>query len=108
MRKCNHIFYRTVTLLLSRSNNCRSNIIYTANSRNHPDFVSDTDFSVRTLKSEENWNKTHRLGGFVFMICGVLILVSSWAGISWMTVVALFAMIIIPMVYSYILHRRGV
>ena len=61
-----------------------------------------------TLKSEENWNKTHRFGGFVFMICGVLILVSAWAGISWMTVVALFAMIIIPMVYSYILHRRGI
>ena len=61
-----------------------------------------------TLKSEENWNKTHRFGGFVFMICGVLILISAWAGISWMTVVALFAMIIIPMVYSYILHRRGV
>ena len=61
-----------------------------------------------TLSSEENWNKTHRFGGFVWMICGVLILVSSWAGTSWMTVVALFAMIIIPMVYSYILHRRGV
>ena len=61
-----------------------------------------------TLKSEENWDKTHRFGGFVWMICGVLMLISAWAGISWMTVVVLFAMIIIPTVYSYILHRRGV
>ena len=61
-----------------------------------------------TLKSEENWNKTHRFGGFVFMICGVLILVSAWAGTSWVTVAVLFAMILIPTVYSYILHRRGV
>ena len=61
-----------------------------------------------TLKSEENWNKTHRLGGFVWMICGIIMLISAWAGTSWVTVVALFAMIIIPMVYSYILHRRGV
>lgn len=61
-----------------------------------------------TLSSEENWNKTHRLGGFVWMICGVIMLISTWAGISWMTVVVLFAMIIIPSVYSYILHRRGV
>ncbi|MBQ4611650.1 MAG: SdpI family protein [Clostridia bacterium] len=61
-----------------------------------------------TLKSEENWNKTHRLGGFVWMICGVIMLLSTWAGITWMTVVVLFAMILIPTVYSYILHRRGV
>lgn len=61
-----------------------------------------------TLSSEENWDKTHRLGGFVWMICGVIMLISTWAGISWMTVVVLFAMIIIPSVYSYILHRRGV
>ncbi|MBR5292966.1 MAG: SdpI family protein [Clostridia bacterium] len=61
-----------------------------------------------TLKSEENWNKTHRLGGFVWMICGILMLISAWAGTSWVTVAVLFAMILVPCVYSYILHRRGV
>ena len=61
-----------------------------------------------TLSSEENWNKTHRLGGFVWMICGILMLISAWAGTSWVTVAVLFAMILIPTVYSYILHRRGV
>ena len=61
-----------------------------------------------TLSSEENWNKTHRLGGFVWMICGILMLISTWAGTSWVTVAVLFAMILIPTVYSYILHRRGI
>ena len=60
-----------------------------------------------TLKSKENWNKTHRLGGFVWMICGLLMLVSAWAGTSWVTVAVLFAMILVPCIYSYILHRRG-
>lgn len=61
-----------------------------------------------TLSSEENWNKTHRLGGYVWMIGGVVMLLGTWAGVSRMTVVVLFAMILIPSVYSYILHRRGV
>jgi len=61
-----------------------------------------------TLKSEENWNRTHRLGGFVWMICGVLMLISAWVGTSRMTVAVLFAMILVPVAYSYILHRRGV
>ena len=25
-----------------------------------------------TLNSEENWNKTHRLAGYVFMLCGIM------------------------------------
>lgn len=61
-----------------------------------------------TFESEENWNKTHRLGGYVWMLGGIVVLISTWVGASWITMVTIFAMVLIPCVYSYMLHRRGV
>ena len=35
-----------------------------------------------TLSSEENWNRTHRLAGFLWVLCGVLFIVMSFIGWS--------------------------
>jgi uncharacterized membrane protein len=61
-----------------------------------------------TLSSEEVWNKTHRLGGKLFILSGILI-----AGASFMPVafrmptllVAVFSTVVITIAYSYILFR---
>lgn len=60
-----------------------------------------------TLNDEENWNKTHRLGGFVFVIAGFIIIAGSftpWRG--YIVTAAIAASLAIPTLYSYILYRR--
>lgn len=62
-----------------------------------------------TLASEENWNRTHRLAGFVWVIGGVYFVVMSffsWTLAGFLIPVALLGLI--PAAYSYILYRRGI
>ena len=61
-----------------------------------------------TLHSEENWNKTHRLAGFLWVLCGLVIIVSGFFGILAVIVIAPLVMVLVPLVYSYILYRRGI
>ena len=60
-----------------------------------------------TLNNEENWNKTHRLAGWVWTVCGLLIVATAFTGIFWISLLLLLPMILIPVVYSYSLHRKG-
>lgn len=61
-----------------------------------------------TLDSETNWNKTHRLAGWLWIGGGVLFLgnalIQSWL----LPAIALVLMIVVPMVYSFILFKKGV
>lgn len=61
-----------------------------------------------TLKSEDNWNKTHRFSGFLFFFLGILMLISSFFNFSQ---VILFSIIIggfFPIIYSFILYKKGI
>ena len=59
-----------------------------------------------TLANEENWNKTHRLAGYLWIISGILLVVLTLCKVlqpGWM--IAIFAVIIlVPFVYSFWLH----
>ncbi len=61
-----------------------------------------------TLDNEENWNRTHRLAGFVWVMGGIVILIS--ALLHFHSFYFLFAVliltIIIPCVYSYWLYTH--
>lgn len=62
-----------------------------------------------TLNNEENWNKTHRLGGKVWVIGGLIILFSIFLPLIAMVsvmVCVIIAMIIIPAVYSYSIYKK--
>lgn len=61
-----------------------------------------------TLNSEENWNRTHRLGGYVFMIGGVLILIGGFTEMFWLAIVAMAVCVGIPTIYSYVLFKKGI
>ena len=61
-----------------------------------------------TLESDENWDKTHRLGGYVWMLGGLIMAIAPWIGKPQITLIVLLVIILIPTVYSFILHRRGV
>jgi uncharacterized membrane protein len=61
-----------------------------------------------TLASEENWNRTHRLAGWVWVGGGVVMLLSGFLGIFWLTLVPAVIMVAVPLIYSYILHKKGI
>ena len=63
-----------------------------------------------TLESEENWNRTHRLAGFLWVAAGTLFILLSllrlWNG--WLLGILLAVMVLSPILYSYFLHRKGI
>jgi len=61
-----------------------------------------------TLHSEENWNRTHRLAGRVWVLCGFLMMLTGFFGGFWVFLVLVLVMVAVPMVYSYMLHRKGI
>ena len=61
-----------------------------------------------TLNSEENWYRTHRLGGYTFMSGGVISIIVAFLQVFWVVFVAILVATIIPMVYSYMLYKKGI
>lgn len=61
-----------------------------------------------TLNSEENWNRTHRLAGYTFVIGGLLVLLGGFAELFWLIIVAMVVSVLPPMIYSYVLYKKGI
>ena len=68
-----------------------------------------------TLNSTENWNRTHRLGGRLFIVGGILMILGGFSGgvlgeegslILVFGIILLCA--VIPCIYSFWLFRKGV
>lgn len=60
-----------------------------------------------TLNNEENWNKTHRLAGWVWVIGGFAIMLTGFFGGFVAFFVITLVMVLVPAIYSYLLHRKG-
>ena len=61
-----------------------------------------------TLNSEENWNRTHRLAGWIWTFGGIVVMLTGFFGGFWVFLPIVFIMVLAPIIYSYILYRRGV
>ena len=61
-----------------------------------------------TLNSEENWNKTHRFSGILWVIGGILIMCTSLFGGFLLFFPIVIVMALVPFVYSFILYKKGV
>lgn len=59
-----------------------------------------------TINSDENWYRTHRLGGFVFVLGGVIILATAFLQNSIIFLATILLIVIIPTVYSYIYYCK--
>lgn len=59
-----------------------------------------------TLNDEENWNKTHRLAGYVWTAGGILMVILGALGLAKLYFCVMFAIALIPAIYSYLLYRR--
>lgn len=61
-----------------------------------------------TLNSDENWRRTHRLGGICFIIVGFSLILSVFLKSEIVFLVPLFLGAIIPAIYSYYLYTKGI
>ena len=61
-----------------------------------------------TLHSEENWNRTHRLAGRLWVVGGIGVMLTAFFGGVWLLLAIMLVMVLVPTVYSYLLHRKGV
>lgn len=62
-----------------------------------------------TLSDEENWNRTHRLGGKLWVASGFIMILCMFLptiAMSVVLIIILFSAIIVPTVYSYRLYKR--
>ena len=61
-----------------------------------------------TLNSEENWNRTHRFAGWLWTFSGVGIMATGFFGGVWIFLPIVFLMVFAPIVYSFLLYRKGI
>ena len=61
-----------------------------------------------TLADEENWNRTHRLAGRIWVPCGILFITNAFLNIGgiWTIFILMFLLVIVPTAYSAILYYR--
>ena len=60
-----------------------------------------------TLDNEENWNRTHRFAGWLWTFCGIAIMCTGFFGGIWVFLPITLLMVLAPIIFSYVLHRKG-
>ena len=61
-----------------------------------------------TIVDEDNWTRTHRLGKWLFMAAGLVMVVGGIMGANaFVIAAAALAAGLVPMVYSYVIYRQG-
>lgn len=59
-----------------------------------------------TLNSEENWNRTHRFAGPIWVISGILFIVLTFIGYPTLTVALILVATFVPIIYSYLFYKK--
>ena len=59
-----------------------------------------------TLDDDDNWNKTHRLGGYCFIVSGFALLLTGFINQLGIGLTVTFALMIVPAIYSYLLYQK--
>lgn len=60
------------------------------------------------LNNADNWNKTHRLGGWLFLLAGIIFLLEAflWWHIVPIFITTIAITVLLPFIYSYLLYRH--
>ena len=59
-----------------------------------------------TLHDEENWNHTHRMAGYLWVFCGLLMIVNVFLEWTWVVAVVIIVSVVVPTIYSYLYYRK--
>lgn len=60
-----------------------------------------------TLASEENWNKTHHMAGYIWTLGGILMIINSFLALWLLSLIVMILLIVIPYIYSYALYKKS-
>lgn len=60
------------------------------------------------LNSEENWNRTHRLSAWIFILGGIVIIANAFLLSEALLFFVIFALLFIPCGYSFLLYKKGI
>src|SRR3989338_1369331 len=59
-----------------------------------------------TLSNDEVWSKTHRLGGKMFMLMGLFLILNPllpFQSLTWALIIPIVTVVLVPVIYSYII-----
>ncbi len=59
-----------------------------------------------TLDNEDNWLKTHRFAGFIWVAGGFVITANAFLSLPYITIGIVAILIAVPFVYSYLYYRK--
>ena len=59
-----------------------------------------------TYSDEENWNRTHRMAGKLWVAGGIVLLLNFFLGITGVEIAVLVIMMVVPTVYSWAFSRK--
>ena len=59
-----------------------------------------------TLADEENWNHTHRMAGYLWIIGGFIMIANVFLNWEWLIFVAMVLMVLVPAAYSYLYYKK--
>lgn len=61
-----------------------------------------------TLNSQENWNRTHRFASRLWMLAGAVMILNGLLQQEWLLIGIIFVTGVLPMVYSFMLYKKGI
>ena len=59
-----------------------------------------------TYADEENWNRTHRMAGKLWVVGGIILLLNFFLQIAGLEIAVLILMILVPTIYSWAFSRK--
>lgn len=59
-----------------------------------------------TLHDEDNWDKTHRMAGWLWILGGAAFILSGFLGRGWLHIAIVIVLVIAPVAYSFALYLR--
>lgn len=60
------------------------------------------------LNNEENWNRTHRLSAWIFILGGIVMIANAFLLSEALLFLVIFALLFIPYGYSFLLYKKGI
>jgi len=62
-----------------------------------------------TLESAENWNRTHRLAGFLWTLGGLAMIICAFFPFrAAALVIVILVIVLVPVIYSFCLYKKGI
>ena len=59
-----------------------------------------------TLNDTDNWNKTHRFAGILWLLCGLIVFINAFLDIQFLPLIIIFTAALLPTVYSFVLYKK--